>query len=199
MADIERWGRFDFSPSARRRWARSTVFRFWSNDARSDVALEALELGDVVRFLVFVPSRPSPVATLAIDWFWWSALSHEERCNMAANYLESLMRSSGRQKAPGKVVIRDLEDTHPAIHAFMTELVLPNGAPRSPCSLLVVAEDGMVKAALLDRDTEQSLWASGDSLGSALAALEGRASDPGADWRRKRQAVDPKARKGKGA
>jgi len=113
---------------------------------------------------------------------------------MATNYLESLMRSAGRAKSPGKVTIPDMADLYPAIHAFMTELVLPNGTPRSPCSLLVVVEDGAVKAALLDRDTEQSLWASADSLGNVLAALEGRASDPGADWRKKRQQASGTAR-----
>lgn len=73
---------------------------------------------------------------------------------------------------------------HPALWEYLVSEEYPDGAPRERSMLCVFVENGLFKAALQDRDQQQSLWAAGEALESVLEALEAKcvSGDP-SEWR----------------
>lgn len=82
----------------------------------------------------------------------------------------------------------------PAFVEFMCETDDGEGNSRQTATLLVFTEDGMWKVCLNDRESQQTLWASGGSLETALGALEVMLEAPNAPWR----AAKPKGQFPKG-
>lgn len=69
----------------------------------------------------------------------------------------------------------ELLTPYPAIvdHLVATEFPGSPPEPRETSTLLIFAEEGLWKAMLRDRDTEATLWATGETPEGALAVLEG--------------------------
>jgi hypothetical protein len=74
---------------------------------------------------------------------------------------------------------------NPVLWEYLTADQYDDGSRRTPSSLLVFVESGVVKVCLNDREVDRTLWASGGSLEDALAALDLKAGDGSADWRSK--------------
>lgn len=68
---------------------------------------------------------------------------------------------------------------------YMTAGAWDDGQPRETSTLMVVAEEGLIKCCLNDRALGRSLWRSGATMDAALDALEAALVDPRADWRRR--------------
>jgi hypothetical protein len=76
-----------------------------------------------------------------------------------------------------------LTGTFPVLWEYLTTARFEDGSHRETSTLLVMVEQGRVKACLNDRDAGRSLWASADGLETALRHLEAALGDEGADWR----------------
>lgn len=97
-----------------------------------------------------------------------------------------LKRSEAKKEAADSLhaaADQGLEREHPAIHEYLTVKRFDDGTERQTATLLVFCEGGQFKICLSDRDTSQTLWASGETLTDALEALEASLQSPSPQWR----------------
>lgn len=77
------------------------------------------------------------------------------------------------------------EETHPALAEYLT-LIWDGQRRRQTCTLLLMADEGMWKGCLSDRDHDLVLWASAATLAGVYASLEASLASGDARWREKR-------------
>lgn len=75
----------------------------------------------------------------------------------------------------------------PLLWSYLTQNKWEDGTPRLTASLLVFADDGVLKAMLRDREAGLCLWVAGATVWGLFEALEGSLGDPRADWRQDRK------------
>lgn len=73
----------------------------------------------------------------------------------------------------------------PNLCQFLTQTQWEDGTPRAPGTLLLLAEDGMWKGSLHDRDAQRSCWLSGKTPTALLEAIERVCLTGEAEWRHK--------------
>jgi len=88
-----------------------------------------------------------------------------------------------------------LSKSCPALFEFLTVGELANGELRQTSTVTIFTEGGMWKACLNERDSEATLFASGENLEACLDNLEERLKAPHVDWRRKGQSAGGKSGK----
>jgi len=71
----------------------------------------------------------------------------------------------------------------PEVYAHLVATAYPEGTRRLTSTLLIFAEDGLVKVMLKDRDNARLCFVSGPSLLDALASLEKGLVTDKLDWR----------------
>jgi len=72
----------------------------------------------------------------------------------------------------------------PTLWEYLTEAEYSDGTARRPATLLLFAEDGLVKACLHDRDQGRSAWSSGPGEEECLGSLEEKLVSGTVEWRR---------------
>jgi len=85
----------------------------------------------------------------------------------------------------------------PALHEYLTATSYPDGQPRRTASLTMFAEEGLWKACLSDRDTEQSLFVSSNVWGALIEELELLLQEEDPPFRKNRGAKGNATQKGK--
>jgi len=75
------------------------------------------------------------------------------------------------------------QERWPALCSHLFDLKYEDGAPRQTSTLMLLAEQGVAKACLNDREAERSAWVSGRSFTEALDALEAGLVEDRLDWR----------------
>lgn len=78
----------------------------------------------------------------------------------------------------------------PTLVEWLTRTVWDDGAKRRTGTLMLLAEDGVWKVWMHDRDAAESAWVSGGSLEELLLAVEENLATGGGTWRK-----DAKGRK----
>lgn len=73
---------------------------------------------------------------------------------------------------------------HPIVHAFLASREMIGGKRRQGATLTIVAEDGVWKAGLRDRDKQASLWVSATTVAGVYDALEAALGKTPVEWRR---------------
>lgn len=76
-----------------------------------------------------------------------------------------------------------MQDRYPSTWAYLADTRYEDGEPRETATLMLLAEQGVVKACLNDRDNSRSAWVSGRSVEEALAALEAGLAEGRTEWR----------------
>lgn len=71
----------------------------------------------------------------------------------------------------------------PTIVEFLTVHTYDDGSPRERSALSLFIEDGTVKAAMNDKDLQQSLYVAAESLEAVLDGLERHLATGKGDWR----------------
>lgn len=72
----------------------------------------------------------------------------------------------------------------PALWEYLTLSRWEDGATRRTATLLVMVDEGTLKACLNDRDAERSLWVTGGTFQGLLAAIEERLKEGTGEWRK---------------
>ncbi len=72
----------------------------------------------------------------------------------------------------------------PILACMMFDTPKIEGKRRQPCTLTIVAEDGMIKGGLRDRDRELSLWVSANGVSEVFVSLEEALTQRPVAWRR---------------
>jgi len=103
----------------------------------------------------------------------------------------SLLRK-GDSEGRGPAKVRPLTDPafanpYPILWSYLTQMKWEDGSPRQTSSLLIFADDGVLKAMLRDREVGLCLWVAGATVQGLWDALEGALTDPRADWRADRK------------
>ncbi len=75
---------------------------------------------------------------------------------------------------------------YPTLYEHLTATTWEDGTARIPSSIIMFAEEGMLKACLSERNDQMSLWASGNGLKGVLKALEGALNTPAPQWRKQK-------------
>lgn len=84
---------------------------------------------------------------------------------------------------------------YPILWSYMTQTKWQDGSARATSSLLLFADDGVLKAMLRDRDAGLCLWVAGATVTGLFDALEAAVSDSRADWRQDRVKPGDQARR----
>lgn len=113
-------------------------------------------------------------------------LTPAEEYELVSKYIQKAVESIQRRQAAASSETLTWAGAHPALWEYLTVDAFDDGAPREVSMLLVFVEDGRFKVALQDRQEGQSLWATAESLGAALGALESHLRAGTGDWRRMR-------------
>jgi len=71
----------------------------------------------------------------------------------------------------------------PALCSHLFDNKYDDGTPRVTSTLMILAELGVLKVCLNDRDAERSAWVSGRGVDEALDALEVGLVEDRLDWR----------------
>lgn len=87
----------------------------------------------------------------------------------------------------GSVERDEIATLCPTLWEYMTATTWDDGSARLPSSLLLFAQDGMLKGMLRDRDAGLCLWVAGSSISGLLGVLEAALLDPQTEWRVDRQ------------
>lgn len=84
----------------------------------------------------------------------------------------------------------------PALCEFLTQTRWEDGTVRATGTFLMLAEDGVWKGSLHDRDAQRSCWLSGKTPTDLLSAVEKVCLTGEADWRAKPVLTPQKGRRG---
>lgn len=75
---------------------------------------------------------------------------------------------------------------YPTLYEHLTSVTWEDGSARITSSMILFAEEGMLKGCLSERNDHLSLWASGSSLKGLLKALEAALNTPMPQWRKQK-------------
>lgn len=75
---------------------------------------------------------------------------------------------------------------YPWLFEYMNTTAWDDGTARETATLMLLVEDGWLKACLNDRAGGRSLWVTGSALVEVLGSLEGHLAAGTGDWRVKR-------------
>jgi len=75
------------------------------------------------------------------------------------------------------------QERWPTLCSYLFDLRYEDGTPRQTSTLMLLAEQGVAKACLNDREAERSAWVSGRALSEVLDALEVGLANDRLDWR----------------
>lgn len=94
------------------------------------------------------------------------------------------MIPSGKEK-PGKPAAHDaeFEASYEGLMFFLTATADDDGRARATAMLITLAESGRWKLGLKDRQSNKSVWRSGETMQEALTSLNAALLDGTADWR----------------
>jgi len=76
-----------------------------------------------------------------------------------------------------------MQGLFPTLWGYLSDLRYEDGSPRQTATLMLLAEQGVVKACLNDRDNDRSVWVSGRGVEEALSVLEAALLAGRAEWR----------------
>lgn len=78
-----------------------------------------------------------------------------------------------------------IQENYPALWEYLSVAVWDDGTPRQRATLLLMYEDGLIKACLSDRALERVLWVASDDVLDLLSGMERQLADGTAQWRKK--------------
>jgi hypothetical protein len=89
----------------------------------------------------------------------------------------------GKTAVPSGELLRVERSRMPLLVAHLEDAKWDDGSRRETSTLMLLVEDGWLKACLNDRALGCSLWVTGDSLAAVLDALEGHLEAGDGEWR----------------
>lgn len=116
---------------------------------------------------------------------WLIGMSDKEIWDMASAFFKRPPSNGSTKDGGGDPVDPKFEKAYPTLWQYLSAKVWPDGEVRKRSSLVVFAEDSMLKGCLSDRDTDSSLWAASGTFTGLLEALEGRLTEDIPEWRAK--------------
>lgn len=112
---------------------------------------------------------------------WVFECVHEE---LHMGVLDDVFGSVKRGEADTAATDDTMSGRFPTLIELMTSTVKVNGRRRQVSTLTILAEDGVFKVGLRDRDNAVSLWVSGDGVLGALEAIERALNERPVAWRK---------------
>lgn len=100
-----------------------------------------------------------------------------------SKWIKQQVESRGKKQQELSATGREWVNAHEALWEYLTCEELPDGGERTTSMVVMLAEGGLIKAALQDRQEGLSLWAAAQSVPEVLDALEARLRAGDGDWR----------------
>lgn len=139
--------------------------------------------GEVVMLGVPIIARV-PVAVVGTTVHIDLDLHRRRELSMALRKISAAVGTPGGG-GPG---VSDVK-TWPTLVEYLTTTTYPDGQPRVPSALVIVADSNGWRGCLSDKDNARSLWKTSDALEGLLLALEeAAASDDPSAWRQSAEA-----------
>jgi len=106
-------------------------------------------------------------------------LTHEE-------WIMAMSRGTGPGKpcSPAMYEVSDWSMHYPKLWEHLVEELFEDGTRRVVSTLLLMGEDGWMKACLNDRAEDRVAWVAGKSMEDCLDALESKLNNGNMEWRR---------------
>lgn len=116
----------------------------------------------------------------------WMVLRHVEYSSEEGRWMpvKKPVESSANGGGQGSVTEGMLPKKFPNLLAMLQDSKYDDGSARETSTLLVLAEGGMVKLCLNDRDLGRTAWTTATTLEDALASLESRLAKDQCEWRK---------------
>lgn len=153
------------------RWGGFFLYGGWLGEDRA----QAVSCGRLISaFCVTVDAETRPAS--AVEGYDMSD---------RVGFFKHLRRLASKASVAGGVEDPDAMSRWPYLVVLLSEPTYPDGEPRQLASMTIFVDGGSWKACLSDRDTDQALFASSETLAGLLDAMEGRLAGPDPDWRRK--------------
>lgn len=89
----------------------------------------------------------------------------------------------GKAAVPSGELLRLERVKFPRLVEYLEEVKWDDGSKRETSTLMLLVEDGWLKACLNDRAMGCSLWVTADTVEAALDALEGHLERGDGEWR----------------
>jgi len=113
----------------------------------------------------------------------WSTLPYDEWRTAMAGFLQRRQQSLASSPPSPSPEDDRLRQAMPALISHLVDAEYDDGSARLTSSLTVFSDQGVLKAALNDKDTGETLWVSAPGLHTLLATLERHLRDGTGDWR----------------
>jgi len=148
----------------------------------------------------FTKRYGSPVGGAFLTPGVWSDCSYGQKEGWVMHWVRKLQRPTAATGGSDAAVDSDWMRDLPAVHEHLVARLDADGAVRRTGTLTVFAEDGSWKCYLNNRADGCSLCASGDTIASALCALETLLEAADTPWRwQEAPASRGQRRRGRGA
>ena len=138
-----------------------------------------------------------PLCSWVIEGEDWEAMEAEIEGGLMSKFLKRLKEAVARPGNAPAATDAEWQKLYPAIVEYMTLVMDDDKQQRQTSTLLLFAEGRVWKACLGDRETELSLWASGESVAELLEALEAMLESSTPGWRSKGKRIPKKGEGGK--
>jgi hypothetical protein len=126
----------------------------------------------------------------------WRDLSERDQESVIMSFLRDVAGAAGAPGAVPDAADPDFRQRYPALFEWVTRTRTDAGAARKPASLTLFCEDGFWKVCLREQQGGHTLWASGETFGDALDALDGLLQAERVPWRAPRAEGGTTRRKG---
>lgn len=126
----------------------------------------------------------------SVESFPWTACSlsqlRNQCCEGGYSMLSKGSRPSAKDSGSAQVQDEAFAKKYPTLFDYLTQTKWDDGTSRVTATLMIFAQDGLLKGMLRDRDAEQTLWVAADGFEKLLKLMDKAASDPDAEWRLER-------------
>lgn len=156
-----------------------------------DVVLTASDAVWTVRVL----DRTPPIRVNRGPREWWFIRDHERVREMALAYLQRVAANDAKRVKEVSAEDQAWRADHEALAEYLTMVNYPDGGQRRTGTLTVFYDAPEWRVCLNDRDTDRSLWATGESLPEALQALDSMLREPDPPFRKNKAFAPNHAKK----
>lgn len=124
---------------------------------------------------------------LCVEQSLFEDLVHVEDVDVMGKFTEKAKAAAGRSAGPVQAKDAGFQKLYPALHEYLTEVTNSDGTVRQTASLSLYTQHGGFSAYLNDKETGQSICASGATVDELLEALEGLLQSSSPPWRASRE------------
>lgn len=126
---------------------------------------------------------PEEACCVLYLWEWFDDRTYLDEVMGMAKF-DDIFGGAGKGESDYVFVDESFQRQFPVLYELLASTEKVEGKRRKACTLTLVAEDGVVKCGLRERDRNLSLWTSSETVGGVFVALEEALGERPVKWRK---------------